>query len=342
MKIVEENLFGNKSFKEEFLNLIEDNYTIIENGETKDSMLKKYYTAFGKRQLGQFENIYGKDIYNFTKNELLDAYATLGFSDISSIRSLNSVVKKYIDYAYNKVDVKVITPATSLIVEDDLYKCLSQLKRDSKYMTEKELYESLEYMLNELDQCMVMSLWEGIKGDKFTELINLQKDDFNYEQSYIQVGNRKIKLNEIQREIFSAAINQTEYKKMIKGEKKLAKISDDNNKQSLLYNTYPMYESEYIFRNIVYKGKIAKTPILDDMAIKNRITEIKKQIDRRHWTAVTIYVSGVVYRMLQIRRDWNLKSTREYLELYSINMNPYNALSIMEILIKKIDSEKQE
>jgi hypothetical protein len=103
-----------------------------------------------------------------------------------------------------------------------------------------------------------------------------------------------------------------------------------------------MYESEYIFRNIVYKGKIAKTPILDDMAIKNRITEIKKQIDRRHWTAVTIYVSGVVYRMLQIRRDWNLKSTREYLELYSINMNPYNALSIMEILIKKIDSEKQE
>jgi hypothetical protein len=252
------------------------------------------------------------------------------------------VVKKYIDYAYNKVDVKVITPATSLIVEDDLYKCLSQLKRDSKYMTEKELYESLEYMLNELDQCMVMSLWEGIKGDKFTELINLQKDDFNYEQSYIQVGNRKIKLNEIQREIFSAAINQTEYKKMIKGEKKLAKISDDNNKQSLLYNTYPMYESEYIFRNIVYKGKIAKTPILDDMAIKNRITEIKKQIDRRHWTAVTIYVSGVVYRMLQIRRDWNLKSTREYLELYSINMNPYNALSIMEILIKKIDSEKQE
>lgn len=323
---------GNTKFKDDFLDRINEGYTRIEDGETKDATLKRYLTLFADEQLGQFEELFNKDIYNFNKEELLQAYAAIGVSDMGSLKSMHSLIKKYIVSAYDKKISNVLIPATSAIQGKDLTQCISQVKRRGKYMTKKELYNGIKNVPNYSDKAQLVCVWNKIMGKDYIELRNLKKSDFNYEERTITLPDRIVYLQDFEAEIILNAMNEQQYK--IFNEK----VSDDP------FNYYDLIESDYIFRHI-HSNKVEKdfdySQAVGSMTLKNRLVTMKKVIKEPFWTMVTIYHSSIVNSLFEIKQQgWTRDELIKYIASNKLKATPETLKNVMEVIYDKLQHEK--
>jgi predicted Zn-dependent protease len=311
-------MYGNTKFKNEFLDQIDRVYS--------DSLYKAYLTIFGDSQLGKFERIYNKDIYDFNKDELLDAYSSISMASEASLKSLQTNTNKYVCFAFSKGMSAKTTPATTMITNEDLMKCFSSAKFYERYMTEDEIMEAIANLKNNLDRALIMLLFfKQIKGKNYNDLLALKESDFVLEEKYFMFKDKIIKLEDWEARIIKQAMNQEIYKMTRKDRE----------------TEHEIIPSEYLFKQYKDKRSGLKTGVATGEELKRRMLSIKLELSKSYWTLDTIYRSGVANKMLKIQNEWDTRDLKEYLIENDVKSNYYNFAQVLDAVKHRITVENK-
>ncbi len=310
---------GNIKFKELFLKYVEDNYG--------SESLSDYNVLFGDSRLGFWENIYGnKDIYDFSTEELLNAYRGFGASKLSSLRSSHSLINKYVLFAHNQKMSMLPTPSTQNINTQDLRDCLNKRKLYGKYITRREYQKMIMQFRNSQDRALFILIFnKGIMGKDFSDIIDLQKEDFDYEQGVLNVKGKYIQLDDIEKELISDAIYENVY----------------DNYTDVRHTTADISASDYIIRPLITRTtKVADGDQIKPSALRIRIKKLAREFGYNDISGTTLYVSGIVNRMLEIQDEWTHKEILEYINENSLKLNAFDTKDILAVIKEKIKNEQ--
>lgn len=311
-------MYGNTKFKNEFLDQIDRAYS--------DSLYKAYLTIFGDSQLGKFEKIYNKDIYDFSKEELLDSYSSISMASEASLKSLQANTNKYVCFAFSKGMSTKNTPATTLISNEDLKKCFSSAKFYERYMTENEILDAIANLRNNLDSALATLLFfKHIKGRNYIDLLSLKESDFVLNDKYFMFQDNIIPLDDLQTRIMHQAFNETKY------------IMTRKDRET----EHEIIPSEYVFKQYKDKRSALKTGVATGEELKRRMLSMKLELGKPYWTLDTIYRSGVACEMLKIQEDWSPREIKDYLAENDVKSNYYNFAQVLDAVKHRIAMENK-
>lgn len=152
------------------------------NKEMKEGFIENYirsrvvqktsvYGLFRKIQIHE-ENLC-KDACEFTKDEILQMYKSLGSRSVYTLLNNNVILKAYCAWQkhYNGLDTK--TEYENLTIED-LRLCVNE--KTSKLLSREEITEIEEQLLNVTDSAIIECLFEGIAGPSMRDITSLSKE----------------------------------------------------------------------------------------------------------------------------------------------------------------------
>lgn len=152
------------------------------NKEMKEGFIENYirsrvvqktsvYGLFRKIQAHE-ENLC-KDACEFTKDEILQMYKSLGSRSVYTLLNNNVILKAYCAWQkyYNGLDTK--TEYENLTIED-LRLCVNE--KASKLLSREEITEIEEQLLNVTDSAIIECLFEGIAGPSMRDITSLSKE----------------------------------------------------------------------------------------------------------------------------------------------------------------------
>lgn len=191
-----EKLYYNKELKERFL----ENY----NKETA----KTY--RFDLVRISDAENRKGKDCFNFTYEELDDAFKALECKTLASARSSVAAISEYIAWANQKGFVKTKIDISELINGDKIKDYVWKHAQEESLINRDRLHAICDSLVNPIDAAIPALFFEGVEH---TEIIYLKKRDIDFDSGKISLTDgREIIINDkIILNILKEASKQTEY-----------------------------------------------------------------------------------------------------------------------------------
>lgn len=216
----------NKEIKERYIIEKESNTSIPEN------YLQRQFD-----KLESFENDLGKDLCNFTKDEIINIYKTFNISSIESLKVINSHFSLYVQWCLCQNLVEDCQNHFAEINKDDLLNCINTLSIKKSVVTKEIIYEWMNQLPNPADAFLLIALFEGIKGKEFCELANLKMSNFDGDKVKLCTG-RTIKVSD---KLVSAAIDSDrtyEYFSITGKGIKNVKLKDED----LIIKNYPNVE----------------------------------------------------------------------------------------------------
>ncbi|WEG18574.1 hypothetical protein PQ478_08830 [Alkalihalophilus pseudofirmus] len=151
------------------------------------------YVAYESRlkALSNDEKRYNKDIYDFTRKEIIDTLYALELPSMSSARAYLSTVKSYIDWAIANGYVNSNINPVARVYTNVLDEIIDHTKK--MFISEEELTEIEEKDLNNNYQDRVISrlIFEGVYGTKFSELAGIKLKDINTDTNEITIREGK-------------------------------------------------------------------------------------------------------------------------------------------------------
>ncbi|HHX23243.1 MAG TPA: hypothetical protein GX723_04405 [Thermoanaerobacterales bacterium] len=244
-----------------------------------------------------------KDLCEFTKEELLQLIVNSKPYSLQSAITQLSVFRKYIDFAITEWHLTSDINPANFIKIDDVKNVLDKEAMQSKYLTKEELIDMVNSLNNAIDAALLMLLFEGVKGEALNEIINLQKDDIDYDNGTLKLVGRD-ELKRISRQtlyILKLATNQKEYTIIVNTEKRN------------LGFTKRLPDNEYIIRTT---GLRSKGPV-KYRTLLAKIRSIKDEIGNPSLTATSIWESGMIHYAKEIMNQRNIAelSTEHYKEI---------------------------
>ena len=309
---------GNVEFKARFLEDVEKNFNI--------RVKEQYEVLFGDKQIGFTEGLLNKDVYDFTRDEILLAYKNLEASKMSSLTSSHSLLNKYILYSFDKKISKLPAPSTINITREDLKPLISKRKLYNRYMTTKEMNKVIINLNNDQDRAMLMLIFfKSILGKNYEDLIGLKKEDFSYAEGYLNVNGVRYNLSDIEKEVLFDAISESNY----------------INYTLHRHRETPLIISDYIFRNVaVRKTKTFDYDPMTPIAIRGRLKKIVHAVDKPEWSGKTIFASGIVNRMLDEKEDWSYTEVLSYINENNYNLNATDLQDVISVIKEKRKNEE--
>lgn len=242
------------------------------------------YILQGK-ETEKLENKVGKDLCQFNLFEIKELLGNFMAVSVNSIQKNKDIISKYIDYAKANNYISNENFCDD-ITEEDLQNFVWQIKAESKYINKEDFDYICEYVcLNGQDKAMLWLLWEGIKGEKGVELINLQTTDVDFKSKTIKVHGENEREIQVSMETIKAiedALRQKRYESY-ENEGTRAKLRDLNT------------NTPHILRKGTKTGdKIAFSTLW------NRIKTIRKEAGFPFITLDSIWWSGLFYKAYKI------------------------------------------
>lgn len=130
----------------------------------------------------------GKDLSNFTVNEIIDYYKSLCFTSFETINMLNSQFKIYTNYCLNRHLVVDNQNHYCEINNDIILSCVNIGLINEKIVTRKDLLHIMSQLYNPSEKFLVLALFEGICGKNMCELLDLKYEDFHDGKVYLCTG----------------------------------------------------------------------------------------------------------------------------------------------------------
>lgn len=154
--------------------------------QMKDSTKSTMQTYMNR--IAGYEEKYGKDCCEFTREEILAFYTEYDASSVVSISNMNSKYKVYTDWCVDKGYTTENVYATLTIF--DWEGCVTN---EIPIISRGDLLDlfSAGYVgkiSNPCDQFLCLALFEGICGTRMSELIYLTLDDFRNGKVYLNSG----------------------------------------------------------------------------------------------------------------------------------------------------------
>ena len=132
----------------------------------------------------------GKDLYEFNRDELLKLIGELNPSSYQAAATRLSFIRKYIKFAMINGHLTTGINFANLITPDNLKDVVNAYIIKLKYLTKEELKEIADGFDNAIDAVFVMLLYEGVKGESLSEIVNLRKKDIDFENRIIKLTDK--------------------------------------------------------------------------------------------------------------------------------------------------------
>lgn len=284
----------NKETKERFL---ANNY---ENENTR-----KYYESI-LAKVAEYEAVeYEKDVYNFTLKELKDLLAAMGSRSSSSLSSIKSVITKYIQWAIDEGLTKSNIDLTDLINKQDIDENVNMVAIKNQYLIdETELDFIGSFCVNAQDAVIFRLLYEGVKGTKYEEIVNLRVEDCDFENNKLTLtrdngDTRIIEVSEKTMDSIKEAIEQKEY--YLENGNRILKDGS--------FDTRTIEFSHYVVKPAVKTGRRNKNTDKEKIAaigINNRVSKITEMLDKPFLNPSTIFYSGMLHKLRDIKEQKDL------------------------------------
>lgn len=205
----------------------------IEEKENSTSISKGFlYKQFSKTK--SFENLYQKDLCNFTKEEILNMYKTFNTSSLEFLININSQFSLYTQWCLYQNLVGDFQNHFSVIDRESLLTCVNTIAIRKSIITRETLYDLLQQLPNPSDKFVILALFEGIKGKEFCEIVNLKMSDFEGNTVTLCTG-RKIKVSDKLIELAKESNETLDYYAITGEGEKMVQLMDED----LIIKNYP-------------------------------------------------------------------------------------------------------
>ncbi|MVP00811.1 hypothetical protein [Paenibacillus lutrae] len=274
---------------------------IYEDGFFNEYQKVRYLNTLPTKSRGQAERILSRakaleiqfqtDLYNFNLDQVEKLFHYMNPSTLTSSKSNFYVVQNYIRWAI-KQDLRVgsngspqnINPLD--LLNTSLYhkNFIDQTKQ--VLFTKEEVYSMIDRCMNAQDAFPVIGLFEGISGNGYDELLNLNKESLLKDNGLLLHDGgdeRFIKVSDKCMGIINEALNQQIYYKKNGNLKETMKSSAEAELES----------NDYVLKNVKTRSKTSGKA--DKFLIQRRIASVKEYNQLKVLNPTMIKNSGMLY-----------------------------------------------
>jgi integrase len=259
---------------------------------------------FGLYRSSDTEDVIGKNLYNFSTDEIKSVLIDANHSTFNSIRLTLNVIESYIKWAIETGKVNSNINPAKTIKNDELKTYLTNKKI---LFSEEEIRNMMSEMVNAQDRIIFQLIFfEGINGYEHSEILNLTKSDIDWTDRILHVkddkhGKRDVRVSEETLSLIEKAIEQTHYQ-------------NKNGMATGKTPELPLMENEYVLRTSATRdenlGKADKHLIYRRIsAMKDNLTSTNHNL--KYLTAKSIEKSGMIAEAVRIFNQTNELGTEE-------------------------------
>jgi len=305
------------------------------NEEVKQKYLERFsnedtrgvYTRLFQRSRETEEKL-GKDIYNFSDNEMEDFLRnTLRPKTKESARTYCNVLANYVQWAIDNSHITGVTHFNNPLKrrQEYFFEFVPDLKL---YISKTEKMAIMATLLNKQDSFIIDALWEGIQGRQLSELVNLRLEDVRKHEGVILLRDdngivtRKLVYTPeevLESTIFDNAVLANKEKSYYKNN---GVIDHDSN----ISETFALPFSDYVLKSAVTNSKNNKGgEKVSYYTIYNRLEMIRRLEGMEEYadalTTVNIVRSGMIHMASKLyQRDGEIgtKQIKEICARYNL------------------------
>lgn len=317
--------------KKEFLRAIKDN---------KKRNTAEVYINVIRKIVDNAERDNDCEWMDFTKTMVDMAFRGIKATSEITLLTYLSVIKDYLLATTDETDeVKTGYDYTIQLERKDIKKFVNNTCEKYRYVTPKEFeHMMLERPGDPMSKAICILAYNGVKGDKFSDICEIQVDDINVENGEIFIRNKNEYCNIDMKymDIFRQALKTTKYI-----------VYDADGKITEERDLAPYFEYEnrglpkYFIRRNVYRteAKWLAKPNLQLLA--KRIRELSKGIQNPYIDCQSIYTSREVYRMLM---DYDMQIPKltmweDYRKRNNSKISKIVAQNAARVLLEKLAKE---
>lgn len=163
-----------------------------------------------------FEEKYGKDLCQWTVDEIIAFYK---FSDSRSLDSLTLINSNYAMYTNWCLSETLVPDGQNHFLEingDMLNDCVNGVLLESTVITRKELEQYVDKLPNYQDRFIFYALFEGICGKMYEEITSIRPSHINGNKITLCTG-RELKITSKLKEVIESATNEEAYQSYQEG-----------------------------------------------------------------------------------------------------------------------------
>ena len=127
----------------------------------------------------QLEEMYNKDLYNFTKKEIIGFYKYLDSKSLDYLMVMNLNLIKYAQWALQETLIVDGQNHFAEITNNELSECVNKFGINESIITKERLSELLNKIHAAKEKFIIIALFEGIKGVKYQEIVHANIKDIN-------------------------------------------------------------------------------------------------------------------------------------------------------------------
>jgi integrase len=277
------NRLYNEEIKEKFL-------STYDNEQTQKTLRNVFQNS------ALIENVLEKDIYDFTLDELGKIIENTNPHTKNVARSTGRFISQYISWAIEppqRLRKNALNPLKGVLQE--WYDNFVDKTKKIHYSYD-EFIDLLEdnQMMNGQDQAFLFLIFEGIVGEKFSQIKELKFSDIDWDTNevFVKERNEKIKVSEDCIKYLQKAYNQSTYYQF-----------NSNTKE---FNEKELLSSEFIFKNVKSPRGQENEPVKINVFYK-RIQSLKEIFSLEYLTPNGIKQSGMIKMAVDIfKRDGEL------------------------------------
>lgn len=260
--------FYNPEIKEEFL-----------QSKAEDSR-STYSHVFKKSEA--LEELVEKDLFNFSLNQIGAVMESLELASYSAARTYGRVISSYLNWAFDKGYRKEENELKEIgNIWFDKYATNLKL-----YLSEDELFEVEEQLVNYQDKVLLRLLFEGVNGFDSSELLNLRYENVNFETGQLLLkddrhGERSISVSNTAIKYIEKALEEETY-------------YNKNGTATGRRTTSTLEDSPYVIKATVSKARVNPNERAEKHTIYRRLTVISDLFEITFLTAKNLEKSGMI------------------------------------------------
>ncbi|MNK43727.1 hypothetical protein D3C87_624420 [compost metagenome] len=268
-----------------------------------------------------------KDLYNFSLNEIERLIIYLNPTKLNSVVAAASIIQGYIRWAIEQ-DLRNDNINPLDIVFGDEYFNKFVDKTNQTVFSYKEITYIIDRLMNYQDAGIVLALFEGIVGKKYSEILNLLKSDVKKDSNTVVLKND---VNENTQETRIITVSNDLTNLLLKAAEQTVYYKNNGHpSENIKAPTSDLIDNDYIFRNSKLNTK--ENGSADAHLVLRRLTNVRKWFDYPFFNAINIRNSGMLYMAYQLYENNKKFGKAEFdavCEHYNIsklkNSNEFNA-----------------
>lgn len=226
------------------------------------------------------EREFNKDLFDFNYEQLEELWKSLALT-IRSLQNTISTVEQYIDFATkHKMVENKINLVTAFDTKDKLEKYIN---KDAQTVFMKDTIMSICLnATNAQDEVIPALIFDGVSyKNEYEELVNLKKEDIDFESSTNNLGNRVIPMSSQTAILVRHALDVNEYYSITGSQSRKYKIA----------------ESDFVLRGLRGNHQIKWRNV------NQRIIKISELNALEYLNATTVSYSGQIHYAIELLKE---------------------------------------